>query len=277
MARGDVVLEERLRDFDRAQRSNHAVIVSAFGHAVDVRATQNRLLTVIAAGAPANKIAGGINRNLELRRAHQAQNVLAALSIGFAVSDAADTALRVLAKLSQGVDVVHEARAIRPQRCWRSKRKAARANRSGRAQQSEIELSPVHIRINALPLNRRHSKAPHTGSSSYSGHDLSATQSGERRAGSPHHRPPAQSHPSRLALLGRAYHDPSDPRSKRRRGLREPVAASAASPAMGARGSTPRPQPGRPPGWRMALKCSSKIVRPTLPRSTPNRRPCKRK
>src|SRR5207247_9179148 len=127
-----------------------------------------RLQNGITAGARANKIAGGTNRNLELRRAHQAQNVLAALSIGFAVSDAADTALRVLAKLSQGVDVVHEARAIHPQRCWRSKRKAARANRSGRAQPSEIELSTVHRMINDLQMNRRHNQAAPTGSESIS-------------------------------------------------------------------------------------------------------------
>ena len=105
MTRRHVVLGECLRDFDRAHRADVAVVVSAFRNAVDVRTEQHRFEAAVAAGATANDISGGVDRYVQLRRAHQAHHVFASLSIGFAVSDATDAALRVLAKLRQRMNV----------------------------------------------------------------------------------------------------------------------------------------------------------------------------
>src|SRR5207253_10924753 len=112
MARDTVVFGECLRDFDRAERAHVAVKVSALRHAVDVRAEKNRLQIVVATRAAADEIAGSINRSIKLRGTHQTHHVLTSLSIGLAVSDATDSALRVLAKLSECGEMLVKARTI---------------------------------------------------------------------------------------------------------------------------------------------------------------------
>src|SRR5262245_25475770 len=93
MSRHDIVFGQRLCDFDGAQRSNIAVIISAFRDAVDVRAKKNwsKAVVIIRSGATADDVSCRIDLNIKLRRAHQTHHVLAALSIGLAVRNATNT------------------------------------------------------------------------------------------------------------------------------------------------------------------------------------------
>src|SRR5438270_2993028 len=112
MARDDVLFCECLRDFNRAERTDIAVIVSAFGNTVDVRAEENWLEIVIAAGPAPNQVSGSVDIYVEFRGAHQAHHVLASAGVGFAVRETADTALRIPAKLRERVDMRYESRPI---------------------------------------------------------------------------------------------------------------------------------------------------------------------
>ena len=149
VSRGEIVFGQGLRHLNRAQRANIAIVVAAFGNAVDVRTKQQRLETLVAAGAAADDVRGGIDRDVELRALHQAKDIFAAAAIGFTVSETADTALRVLAKLSEGFEVLADARAIHAQwrlRCYGRECGRPRRKRAGSPQQSETELSTVHKR-----------------------------------------------------------------------------------------------------------------------------------
>src|SRR5229473_3306341 len=148
MARGEIVFRQGLRDFNRGQRTNYAIVVAAFGHTVDVRAEEQRLESPIAARAAADNVPGGVDRNIELRLLHQAKHIFAATPIGFTVSEPADAALRVLAKLSEGVEVLADARAIHSQLLLRERpdRERPRRKRARSSQQSDVELSTIHKR-----------------------------------------------------------------------------------------------------------------------------------
>src|SRR5262249_13907769 len=145
MARDDSVFSQRLCNFDCSKRTNVAVVISAFGHAVNVRAKKNRSQTAVALGTTAYQIAHGIDRHVELRVTHQAHHVLAALAIGFAVSDAANAALRVLPELRQSFKVFVEARTIHAWLSFRDERKSMKRKRTGGgANKRVIEISPIH-------------------------------------------------------------------------------------------------------------------------------------
>src|SRR5258707_11561112 len=149
MSRREVVLGECLRDFNCAQRTDHAVVVAAFGNAVDVRTKQNwsETVVVVAGRATADDVARRVDRDVELRALHQAKDVFTTAPIGFTVGETADTALWVLAKLSEGVEVLADARAIHAQLWNRTACGSKRVTQRKRArspQQSEIESPSVH-------------------------------------------------------------------------------------------------------------------------------------
>src|SRR6185436_12992503 len=95
--------------------------------------------------AAADDVAGGVNRNIQLRRAHQTHHIFAPLAIGFAVSDATDSALRVLAKFRQGFEVFIQARAVNAQPRLRSKRDTPGGNRAYRSQQNKTKCASIHF------------------------------------------------------------------------------------------------------------------------------------
>src|SRR5258705_4757878 len=107
-----VVFGKRLRDFNGTQRPDNSVVVSTFGHAVDVRAEQQGSEVVRASCAPADDVSSSVDSNVELRTAHKTDNILTSLLVSIAISDATDTTLRVLAKLGQGVEVFHQSWAV---------------------------------------------------------------------------------------------------------------------------------------------------------------------
>ena len=99
MAEHDLLLFQRLRDFDRRKRANIAVIVAAHGNRIDMRADQKRLERRIRAGACADDVSGGVDVNVEPGFFHQGNGIIAALEIGVRVGHPADAALRVGAEL----------------------------------------------------------------------------------------------------------------------------------------------------------------------------------
>src|SRR5258707_678124 len=151
MSRRDVVLGECLRDFNCAQRTDHAVVVAAFGNAVDVRTKQNwsETVVVVAGRATADDVTRRVDRDVELRALHQAKDVFTAAPIGFTVSETADTALRVLAKFSEGAEVLADARAIHAQFWYRTvcgSKRGTKHQCTRSSQQSETELATIHKR-----------------------------------------------------------------------------------------------------------------------------------
>jgi len=93
---------------------------------------------------------------------HQTHNVFAALSIGFTISDATNSALRILAELSQRVEVLDDAWTIDTELGLKSER--TKGKRAGGAQKTEIELATVHagLKIVALYLALPYGRASDT-------------------------------------------------------------------------------------------------------------------
>src|SRR5260370_33366988 len=92
-----------------------------------------------------DQVAGRINRDVELCLSHQAKDIFTSATIRFAVSDAADTALRVIAELCQSVDVLNQARAVNAELRLGRKREAMKRDGADCSQKSNIELSTVHL------------------------------------------------------------------------------------------------------------------------------------
>ena len=101
MPQRDAALSEPLGHFDRAHRADLAVEAPALRHRVDVRADRERREGGVGAGAAADDVAGRVDADLELRRAHEAHRVLAALPVGVGVGDAMRAALRRRADLRE--------------------------------------------------------------------------------------------------------------------------------------------------------------------------------
>ena len=105
-----------------------AVVVAAFGNGVDVGAEHERRELRVAAGSAADDVPGGVDRDVQIRVLHQSEHVFTALLIGVAVSNAADAALRIRAKLREPFDVLHDSLAVDAQR--RLKMDAAKRQRA---------------------------------------------------------------------------------------------------------------------------------------------------
>ncbi len=91
MPRADSGGITRFDDAEGRQRTEIAVEIAAARHRVDVRSEQDGRLLWIAAGAPREDVARGIDARLESRRTHQLHDVLTPLNVGVGVGDAADT------------------------------------------------------------------------------------------------------------------------------------------------------------------------------------------
>ena len=94
----------------------------------------------VAARAPADDVAGRVDRNIKLRRAHQTHHVLAALPIGVAVSDAADAALWVLAEFRQFAQMFVQARAVDAKLRLSRQPDAIKRERARGSEQTSIEF-----------------------------------------------------------------------------------------------------------------------------------------
>jgi len=99
MAQRDLLFLENLRDFNRRERTDIAIVIAAHGDGIDVRANQQRLERGIAAGARADDISGKVDMDVQARSLHQSNGVLAALEIRIRIRYATHAALRVGAEL----------------------------------------------------------------------------------------------------------------------------------------------------------------------------------
>src|ERR1051326_1704233 len=112
VAQRDLFFLERLRNFNRGERTDIAIVISAHGNGVNVRANQQRLERGIAAGAPADDISGKVNMDIQARSLHQADGILAALKIGLRVGYTTHSALRISAELRERFQVIMNALAV---------------------------------------------------------------------------------------------------------------------------------------------------------------------
>src|SRR5438045_1707815 len=101
-----------------------------------MRAQKDRSQFRLAAFATSSDdVARGVDRSIQFRRTHQPHNVLTSLPIRFAISNATDAALRILAELREFLQMLIQACAIYAQRCTAASSKRLRYDNSeiGRA------------------------------------------------------------------------------------------------------------------------------------------------
>ena len=108
MPSDEIILEQELRHLDGADHANVAVKVTTTRNRIDVRAQHDRGQRRIAAFAPANDIAGGIDANIKARLAHQVLDVFAARDVCRAECDAADAAPGIGAERGQFGDALFD-------------------------------------------------------------------------------------------------------------------------------------------------------------------------
>ena len=101
MSQANAALVQNLRDFDRAEHADVAVVVAAARHGVDVRARHDRRKLRVAAVATADDVARRVDAHDESGLSHELADVFAARDIGCAERDAAHAAFRVGAELRQ--------------------------------------------------------------------------------------------------------------------------------------------------------------------------------
>src|SRR5579859_5638653 len=116
MAQSDLLVFERLRNFDGRKRAHITIVVAAHGDRINVRADEDRLERRIASRARADNISRDIDMNIEPRRLHQTNSILAALEIGLRIGHAAHAALRISAELQELFQVVMDALSVHPDR-----------------------------------------------------------------------------------------------------------------------------------------------------------------
>jgi len=107
-----------------------------------MRAHQKRLESRVASSAAPDKIARGVDRDLEPRAAHQSHRVLSPLPIGFAEGDSAHAALRVLTELRERGEMLDDAICIHSQP--RLRLPPRQRKQRNRAHQMLIEIATIH-------------------------------------------------------------------------------------------------------------------------------------
>src|ERR1043165_6922005 len=112
VAQRDLLFLERLRDFNRGERTDIAIVIAAHRDGIDVRANQQRLERGIAAGARADDISGKVNMDVQARGLHHADGILPALQIGLRVRCATHATLRVGSELRELFQMFKDALAI---------------------------------------------------------------------------------------------------------------------------------------------------------------------
>ena len=163
MPQRDVALGERLRDLDRRERSDVAVVVAAVGHRVDVRSEEQRLARRVRAGAPSEDVPRRVDPHLETRGSHQARDVLAAQPIRRAVGQPRHAAVRVLAELGQLGKMTIDAIAIDGRAYLRGERAqpSVRPGRANEPSQSPCKLSSSHrVRVTQSPRRPCQNRRP---------------------------------------------------------------------------------------------------------------------